>query len=50
LYTGPSPYGEGFYLLFYSYLFIKIVFHLLTKVDGYISRASRDKYPEHLWF
>jgi len=30
-------------------LFIKIVFHLLTKVDGQMSRVNRDKYPEYLW-
>jgi hypothetical protein len=41
--TNPSPYGGGF-------LFIKaIVFYLLTKVDGQVSRVDRDICPEHPW-
>jgi hypothetical protein len=27
--------------------FIKIVFYFLVKVDGHVSRASRDKCPVH---
>jgi hypothetical protein len=26
-----------------------IIFHILAKVDGYMSRADGDKYPEHSW-
>ena len=47
--TGPSPYGEGFFFLFYLLSFKKIVFHFLTKVDGHVSRVNRDKYPVHPW-
>jgi hypothetical protein len=46
--TSPSQNGEGFFLLFYLLSFKKIVFYFLVKVDGHVSRASRDKYPEQL--
>ena len=26
-----------------------IIFPLLTKVDGHMSRVDGDKYPEHSW-
>ena len=43
----PSQNGEGFFLLFYLLSFKKIVFYFLVKVDGHVSRASRDKCPVH---
>jgi hypothetical protein len=43
--TSPSPNGEGFFLLFYLLSFTEIVFYLLTKVDGHMSRGNRNKCP-----
>jgi hypothetical protein len=35
--------------IFYSIFVVKdMIFHFLTKVDGYMSRANRDKCPVHL--
>ena len=41
----PFSTWRGVFLLFYLLSYKKIVFYFLVKVDGQMSRASRDKCP-----
>jgi hypothetical protein len=41
---------RGFIYLLYIQLSKVILYHRLTKVDGQMSRGSRDKCPDYPWF
>jgi hypothetical protein len=41
-----QPFSQWRWVFLFILSFNKIVFHFLKKVDGHVSRASRDKCPE----